>query len=47
MASWNYTFSGRDEPSATVFVGNISYDTDERTLKETFPGTIEVKVIII
>jgi len=34
-----------DEPSTTVYVGNMSYDTDERTLKETFPGTIEVKII--
>ena len=33
-----------DEPSLTVYVGNMSYDTDERTLRETFPGCVNVKI---
>ena len=28
----------------TIYVGNMSYDTDERTLRDTFPGVVNVKI---
>jgi len=35
---------GDNEPSSTVYVGNLSYHTTKETLMEEFPGCVSVNI---